>query len=82
MPESADPTCHNVREGLTEYLDGALPATSRQGFDDHLRGCPPCRALLEELRLTVQRLASLPREPMPPAMKRALLRELHGGDPT
>ena len=80
MPEIAHPTCHDVREGLTEYLDGALPAASRQGFEDHLAGCPRCGALLAELRLTLQQLASLPHEPMPPAMKRSLLRELRGRD--
>ena len=82
MPDRAHPTCQDVREGLTEYLDAALPATGRQGFDDHLAHCSRCRTLLEELRLTLHRLASLPGEPMPEAMKRTLLEELRARDPS
>ena len=66
-------TCHDVREGLTEYLDGALPPVKRQGYERHLAGCAACRALLDELGVTLDALASLPREPMPPEMKRTLL---------
>lgn len=66
-------TCREVREGLTEYLDGALPPDERQGFERHLAHCDRCRTRLEELGLTLARLSSLPREPMPPAMKRTLL---------
>jgi len=66
-------TCERMREGLTEYLEGALPPTRRQGFHDHLASCDACRRLLEETGIALQRLAALPSEPMPPEMKKSLL---------
>jgi anti-sigma factor RsiW len=74
MRETPGPiACRQLREGLTDYLDGALPPARRQGFDAHLDACPSCRELVEDTRLTLRHLASLPGEPMPPAMKDALL---------
>lgn len=35
---------------LSEYLDGSLDAGERQELEQHLAGCEPCRATLEELR--------------------------------
>jgi predicted anti-sigma-YlaC factor YlaD len=74
MRDSTDPvSCEEMREGLTEYLEGALPPSRRQGFHDHLASCNACRRLLEETGIALQRLAALPREPMPPEMKKSLL---------
>jgi anti-sigma factor RsiW len=64
--------CHEVREGLTEYLDDALPPDRRLGVDVHLAACGPCRRFLGELRATTAALSGLPREPMPAEMKREL----------
>ena len=72
--EISDPiTCHDAREGLTEYLENALPSTRRQGIDDHLNSCAECRRFLIELGITVQQLATLSGEPMPAEMKQFLL---------
>jgi anti-sigma factor RsiW len=74
MPQTPEPTaCRQVHEGLTEYLEDALPPETRQGFDAHLATCLPCRRLADELRLTLRELASPAGEPMPPTMKRSLL---------
>lgn len=42
--------CPNVREDLVAYLDGELPALRAAELEEHLRLCPPCRALAEEHR--------------------------------
>ena len=82
MYETSEPiTCRHAREGLTEYLDGALPPSRRQGLEDHLAACSPCARLLAEMRATLERLASLPGEPMPPAMKRTLLQAFRDTPP-
>jgi anti-sigma factor RsiW len=74
MRDASEPvTCQQMREGLTEYLDDALPPSRRQGFQDHLSSCDACRRLLDETGIAIQRLAALPREPMPPEMKKSLL---------
>ncbi len=44
---------------LSDYLDGELSATERHQIEEHLGGCRPCRATLEELRAVVARAGSL-----------------------
>jgi anti-sigma factor RsiW len=74
MAESSDPiTCRDAREGLTEYLENALPPARRQGVDEHLSSCAECSRLLDEFRATIQQLAALAPESMPPEMKQSLL---------
>lgn len=66
--------CRRVREGLTEYLEDALPPARRQGFETHLAACARCRRLLGAMRCALEAAAALPREPMPPGMKERILR--------
>ena len=71
------PTCREMTELLSAYLDGALPADQAALFQRHLALCPACVAYLESLK-GVGRLAkagtteeSLPEEVK--AMAAALL---------
>lgn len=47
-------TCHEVLDFLSEYLDGALPATTIAAFEDHLAICDDCRAYLDNFRATLR----------------------------
>lgn len=47
------PTCHEVAERATEYLERAMPKRERFGVWAHLRVCPNCRAYLRQLVRTV-----------------------------
>jgi predicted anti-sigma-YlaC factor YlaD len=47
------PTCREVAERATEYLDKAMPRQQRLGVWAHLRLCPNCRAFLGQLVRTV-----------------------------
>lgn len=71
MPEAR--ACRTLREGLTEYLENALPSSRRQGVEVHLAACAPCRTFLEQLRCAVGKAADLGGRPMPPNMKATLL---------
>ena len=74
MRDATSPiTCRELREGLTEYLEDALPPSRRRGFQQHLAACDACRLVLEETGVALRRLADLSREPMPPEMKKSLL---------
>lgn len=66
--------CRHMREGLTEYLDDALPSERRQGLETHLASCPDCRRFFQQMWGVLDSSAALPREPMPAAMKRLLLK--------
>ena len=49
-----DLVCQQAVELVTDYLEGALSRRDRRRFESHLRGCPNCRAYLEQIRTTIQ----------------------------
>jgi anti-sigma factor RsiW len=50
---SGTPTCREVVELVTEYLEGAMPPEDREVFERHLLVCPPCATYLDQIRSTV-----------------------------
>lgn len=69
--------CEDVKQRASDYLDEALPPGAREPFEQHLATCVNCARYLQEIRQTIHRLGTLPREPMPDPMKELLLRALH-----
>ena len=47
------PTCQEVAEHATEFLERAMPRRQRFAVWAHLRICPNCRAYLRQLMRTV-----------------------------
>jgi anti-sigma factor RsiW len=66
--------CDEITQGLADFLDEALPPGRRKRFEHHLATCAPCAHHFQQLLHTLQRLASLPREPMPAPLRAHLLR--------
>ena len=66
--------CGHAREGLTEYLEDALPSERRQGIETHLASCGRCQQLYDRFRHEAAVISRPPREAMPAKMKQALLR--------
>lgn len=62
------PTCQEVAENATEYLEKAMPRRERFGVWAHLRLCPNCRAYLRQLMGTIAltRRAGAADAPPPP----------------
>ena len=67
-------TCQNVAEVVTEYLEGAMPFSTRIRFHMHLGLCLACRTYLKQMKYTVQTLGKLPSEPISPQIREELLR--------
>lgn len=44
------PSCEEVRENLTEYMEGKLPIHKRMGIRLHLLMCAACDGLLHALK--------------------------------
>jgi len=65
-------SCRKMAEYLSDYVDGELDASLRRVIDDHGGECPPCRAFIRTLTLTVEAIRSQPREPLPSSLKRSL----------
>ncbi len=52
-------TCHDTREWLSAWRDGALTVEERADVDAHLAVCADCRQELERLRETVELLHAI-----------------------
>lgn len=53
-------SCRELVELATEYLDGALPASTREQFEAHAAECGGCERYLEQLLQTVRLAGLLP----------------------
>jgi anti-sigma factor RsiW len=58
-------TCRELVELVTDYLDGALPASHRVRFEEHLVYCPGCLHYLDQMRDTIRLTGALTEETMP-----------------
>lgn len=69
----ADLACRQAVELMTDYLEGALTRRQRRRLERHLRGCPHCRAYLNQLRITIAALGVPAEEPTDTATREALV---------
>lgn len=67
-------TCKEFVELVTAHEDGALPERERIRFEAHRGRCPGCRAYLQQFRLTIDALRSMPRETAEPENLDELIR--------
>jgi anti-sigma factor RsiW len=66
-------SCERVEDLLVAYADGELESAERARVEEHLRGCPRCRALLETLRDADSVLAAFPEVEPGPELRARLL---------
>jgi len=59
---------HGDWDLLSAYVDGELAIEQRRTVEDHLAGCPGCRAELDGMRRVASRLRSLERAAPPPLL--------------
>jgi hypothetical protein len=52
--------CSKIEEQLSEFLESSLPAGEMDKISEHLKTCPNCSALLDEMRSTVSLCRSYP----------------------
>jgi anti-sigma factor RsiW len=71
--ESTPLACRQLVELVTDYLEGALPAPERRRVDRHLAGCDGCSAYLEQMRVTLRALGSIPEETISDEARETLL---------
>jgi anti-sigma factor RsiW len=79
----SDLVCREAVELMTDYLEGALGWRQRRRLERHLRGCPACRAYLEQLRVTVAAMGEIEPDAVDPATREdliELLRRYRGTD--
>ncbi|MEZ5123764.1 MAG: zf-HC2 domain-containing protein [Solirubrobacterales bacterium] len=66
-------TCREFVELVTDYLEGRLPESECERFEDHLALCPGCQAYVEQMRATLRALGRIPEESISPAAREELL---------
>jgi anti-sigma factor RsiW len=74
-------TCKEFVELVTAHEDGVLPERDRIRFESHHERCPGCRAYLQQFRLTIDALRSLPREAAEPDNLDELARTFNDSKP-
>ncbi len=67
-------TCKELVDLITEYLEGALSASDRLRFEQHVDRCSPCRIYVEQMRQTIRAVGKLSEESIPDDAKALLLR--------
>ena len=61
------PTCRDMSELVTDYLERALPLRTRVDVRWHLFRCPACQRYYAQMRQTVRLLSGVrPRPPLRP----------------
>jgi anti-sigma factor RsiW len=75
---TADLTCQELVELVTEYLEGALPERDRERFEEHLMTCPPCQAHLAQVQETIRIVGSVTPESLSERAERELLEAFRG----
>ena len=66
-------SCQELVELVTDYLEGALPPTTRTRFEAHLSVCDGCARYLEQMRLTIAAVGRLTEETIEPAARDDLM---------
>lgn len=73
MSEAANVNCQQVVELVTDYVEGALPASERLAFEQHVAACPPCRAYFAQMRTVIRVAGSLREDDLPEPVREKLV---------
>jgi predicted anti-sigma-YlaC factor YlaD len=68
-----DLVCQQAVELVTDYLEGSLSRRDRRRFEAHLRGCPNCRAYLQQIRTTIQLTGAIELDDLTPEARSDLI---------
>lgn len=70
---TGQPTCRDLVELITDYLDRALAPAVQSAVEEHLRACEGCAGYVDQVRATVAVLGATPPPPLDPAFCARLL---------
>jgi len=68
-----EPTCQELAEFLTDYLEGVLTPAERASFDRHIAACRDCTLYIEQMRLTIAATRAIASEEIPHGVRDELL---------
>ena len=73
-----EPTCQELAELLTDYLEGLLAPSECASFDRHVAGCRDCTLYVEQMRLTIAVSGRIGTDDIPPDVRDELLTAFRG----
>jgi anti-sigma factor RsiW len=73
-----EPTCQELAEYLTDYLEGVLPTAHRANFDRHIAGCRDCTLYIEQMRATIVATGRIAVEEIAPDVRAELFGAFRG----
>ena len=72
----ANTTCHDLLDGLSDYLDGQASGDLCVEIEQHLADCEKCRIVVDTLRKTVALYHRLPQPLLPVQARERLYKRL------
>ena len=73
-----EPTCQELAELITDYLEGVLAPEQRRLFDLHISACPDCTLYVEQMRTTILTAGRVRVDDIPPSVRDELLSAFRG----
>jgi anti-sigma factor RsiW len=81
MPENGDPSCIEVVELVTDYLEGCMADDARRRLEAHLADCSGCATYLAQMRTTIELTGRLRDDEIAPEVRAAVLDAFRAGSP-
>lgn len=72
--------CHDLLDGLSEFLDGEASTELCAEIRRHMGGCHNCRVVVDTLRKTITLYRRMPRPDMPEQARERLYKVLDLSD--
>ena len=76
--DTAQLSCQELIELVTDYFEGALSPDEYARFEAHAERCQGCGVYLEQMRATIELLGHLPAHALPDGAERELLEAFRG----
>ena len=76
--DTAQLSCQELVELVTDYFEGALSPDEHVRFEAHAERCQGCGVYLEQMRVTIDLLGQLPAAGLPDGAERELLEAFRG----
>jgi anti-sigma factor RsiW len=73
-----DPTCKELVELITGYLEGTLRGRRRRRFESHLASCDGCTRFMAQMEATIRATGTLREEQVTDEQKTVLLAAFRG----
>lgn len=70
-------SCHDLLDGLSDYIDGTADPAFCEELEHHLIGCENCRVVVDTLDKTISLYQMLPEQDVPDEIHDRLLHVLH-----